>query len=74
MSRRRITKLIHEGEFAAEIEVELLEDATGWSPYLAPDDAYKLDDTREALRNKELERAATMARVFRLEPVIQGSP
>ena len=30
----------------AEVEVELLEDDTGWSPYLSVEDAYKLDDIK----------------------------
>ena len=34
MSRTTI-KLIHEGRYAAEVPVELIEDDTGWSPYLS---------------------------------------
>jgi hypothetical protein len=51
------------------VEVELVEDASGWSPYLAPGDAEKLDDVREALRLGDLARASELARVYRLEPV-----
>lgn len=44
MSKRKRTKLVHEGRYVAEVDVELLEDDTGWSPYLTPEDACKLDD------------------------------
>src|SRR4051812_18270750 len=42
MTRKSI-KLIHEGKYAAEVPVELIEDEAGWSPYLSLDDARKLD-------------------------------
>jgi hypothetical protein len=69
MRRRRITKLIHEGRYAAEVEVELIETDESWSPYLSVDEAYKLDDVREALRRGDLRAAARHARVFTLTPV-----
>jgi hypothetical protein len=69
MTRRRCTKLVHEGEYAAEVEVELLDTGEGWSPYLSLDDAQKLDDVREALRRGDFKTAVTLARVFRLTPV-----
>ena len=40
-----------------------------WSPYLSLEDAYKLDDVREALRRGDVEAAAKLARVFKLTPV-----
>lgn len=40
-----------------------------WAPYLSMDDAYKLDDVREALRHGDLETAGRLGRVFRLLPV-----
>jgi hypothetical protein len=65
----RQAKLIHEGEFAAEVDVELIYDG-GWSPYLSLDNALKLDDVREALRRGDFAAAtAQSARVFRLTPV-----
>jgi hypothetical protein len=36
--------LIREGSYLAEMDVELLEDKTGWSPYLTVEDACRLDD------------------------------
>jgi len=49
MSTKRRKKLVHEGKYAAEVEVELLEDEGGWGPYLSVVDAHKLDDVRDAL-------------------------
>lgn len=62
-------KLIQEGDYVAEVEVELLEDDQGWSPYLSLDDASKLDEVREALRRGDLPAAGRLARVYRLTPV-----
>ena len=54
MTRRMNTKLVREGEYAAEVEVELIDAEGGWAPYLSIEDAYKLDDGREALRSGNL--------------------
>ena len=69
MKTRRRKKLIQEGRYVAEVDVELIEDETGWSPYLSKEDAYKLDDVREALRRGDVARAANLARVYELRPV-----
>ena len=69
MNTRRHTKLVHEGNYVAEVDVELVDSATGCSPYLAVDDAYKLDDVREALRRGDIKVATSLARVFTLTPV-----
>ena len=66
MTRRRHTKLVREGQYLAEVEVELLDTGEGGSPYLSLDDAEKLDDVRAALRAGNLKAAAKLARVFRL--------
>jgi hypothetical protein len=65
---RRLKELIHEGDYAAEVEVELIESDGGWSPYFSLEDAQKLDAVREALRRGDLEAASKVARVFRLTP------
>lgn len=67
---RRITKLIREGKFAAEISVELIEEEGGWSPYLSLDDVKKLDAARLALRTGDLAGASQYGRVFELMPVV----
>ena len=70
VSQRFTTKLVREGEFVAELDVELIEAEGGWAPYMALEDAYKLDDVRDALRTGDLERASRLAdRVYRLTPV-----
>jgi hypothetical protein len=66
---RRTIKLIHQGRYAAEIPVELVEDDTGWSPYLSVEDATKLDTVRKALREGDVTVAAKYGRVFALVPV-----
>ena len=69
MSRRTI-KLVREGNYAVEVAVEFIEDETGWSPYLSPDDAMKLDSTRLALRSGDLAKATQYGRLFELTPVV----
>jgi hypothetical protein len=68
MSRRTL-KLVHEGKYAAEVPVDLIEDETGWSPYLSMEDATKLDSVRRALRQRDVATAAKYGRVFELRPV-----
>ena len=42
----------------------------GWTPYISVDDAYKLDDVRDALRAGDVKLASQLAsRVYRLTPV-----
>ncbi len=50
MRKKNQTKLIHEGAYVAEVDIELIYTDEGWSPYLSLDDARKLDDVREELR------------------------
>jgi len=71
MKQRKKLKYVHEGRYVAEVDVELLEDETGWSPYLSVEDAYKLDDVRDALRRRDLESAAKYGRIYELRPVAQ---
>jgi hypothetical protein len=68
MTRKSI-KLIHEGKYAAEVPVELIEDDTAWSPYLSAVDARKLDTVRLALRHGGIAEATKYGRVFELTPV-----
>jgi len=69
MTTRHHTKLVHEGNYVAEVDVELIDSDTGWSPYLSLDDAYRIDDVREALRRGDLRAATGLARIFALTPV-----
>ena len=66
----RVTiKIVHEGRYAAEIPVELIEQEGGWSPYLSVQDATKLDVVRKALRDGDTATAAKYGRVFQLLPI-----
>lgn len=69
MKKRGRTKLVHEGKYIAEVDVELMETEDKWSPYLSVEDAYKLDDVREALRRGDVKAAIQHGRVFTLTPV-----
>jgi len=69
MMPRRHTKLVHEGEYVAEVAVQMIQADAGWSPCLSLDDAYKLDDVREALRRGDVQAASRLGRVFKLTPV-----
>ncbi len=62
-------KYVHEGRYVVEVEVLLVEDGTEWSPYLSVEDAYRLDDAREALRRGDLKSAATYGPVYELRSV-----
>jgi len=67
VKKRRHVKLVHEGLFVAEVEVELIESDDCWAPYLSLEDAYKLDDVREALRLGDITAAAKFGRVYGLK-------
>ncbi|MGH6923011.1 MAG: hypothetical protein ACRED5_04500 [Propylenella sp.] len=69
MKTRKTIKLVREGKYAADVSVELIEDETGWSPYLSVGDAKKLDAVRRALRDGDIAAAGRHARVFELLPV-----
>ena len=70
MKMKATKRLVREGDFVAEVDVQLIEADGGWAPYLSLDDAYRLDDVREALRSGDLRRASQLAsRVYRLTPV-----
>lgn len=74
MTVKQCTRLVREGEFAAEVGVRLIEGADAWSPYLSVDDACRLDDVRDALRAGDMQRASHIAaRVYRLTPIQKPS-
>ena len=47
----------------------MLENDDEWSPYLSIDDAYKLDEIREALQAKNIKKALEYAKVYYLKPI-----
>ena len=66
MNTRHFTKMVHEGDYVAEVDVDLIYAEEGWSPYLSLQDAYKLDSVREALRQGDLKSATQFSRVYTL--------
>jgi hypothetical protein len=69
MTVRRKIKLVREGDYVAEVEVEIIETDTAWAPYISLEDAHKLDDVRDALRRGDIKAAARQAKVFTMTPV-----
>jgi len=70
MNARSTKRLVREGELVAEVNVSLVDAEGGWTPYLSLEDAYKLDDVRDALRAGDVKRASQLAdRIYRLTPV-----
>jgi hypothetical protein len=69
MKKRHYTKLVHEGQYVAKVDIELIDTDKGWSPYLSLYDAQKLDDVRDALRRGDVKVAGRLANVFTLTPV-----
>ena len=69
MKTRKHNKLIHEGDYAARVEVELIESDEGWSPCLSLADARKLDEVRIALRKGDVAAALKLASIYRLTPI-----
>jgi hypothetical protein len=51
------------------VDVDLLETDEEWAPYLSLQDAYKLDDVRDALRRGDLKAESRQARVFTMQPI-----
>jgi hypothetical protein len=66
---RKSIELIHEGGYAAEVEVELHYTDESWSPTMSIDDARKLETVRLALQLGDLAETAKYGRVFELTPV-----
>lgn len=69
MRKRRHSKMIHEGDYVAEVDVELIDTDEEWSPYLSLKDAMRLDDVRQAMRDGDLKTACRHAHIYKLQPV-----
>ncbi len=69
MNFKHMKKMIHEGAYIAEVEIELIESDKSWSPYISLEDANKLDTVREALRHNDISNASKLAKVYILTPV-----
>ncbi len=66
---KRKKKLVHEGKYVAEVDVEVVVDDTEWAPYLSVEEACKLDDIRDALKRGDVKEASKWARIYELHPV-----
>ena len=71
MNKKRHQKLVHEGSYVAEVDIELVDTGEGWQPYISLEDAEKLDDVRVALRGGDIAAASKLARLYHLDPVSQ---
>ena len=60
MSKKKQTKVVHEGSYVAEVDVELLDEPEGWSPYL-----FEIDCSHKAA----LDRAEGRGKGYELETV-----
>lgn len=69
LSQRKQTKYLHEGAYVAEVEIELTDSDTAWSPTMSLETAYRLDDIREALRHGDLATAAKYATIYEMKKV-----
>ncbi len=69
MRKKYRTKLIHEGQYIAEVDIELIETEDEWSPSMSVEDAYKLDDVREALIQGNIRKASQFSKVYTMTPV-----
>ena len=69
MSNRKHTKLLHEGKYVAEVEIEIIDNENAWSPYISLDDTMKLDTVRELLRKENITEAKKYGKVYILKPV-----
>ncbi len=73
MTARRVTEYIHEGRLVAEVEVDLIETDSEWSPSYSIDDVRRMEAAREALRRGDLEAASRIGRVFEMKPVANAA-
>lgn len=69
MRKSPTVELVHEGRFAAEVDVTQIETDCEWSPYYNLEDMEKLDQVRLALRRGDLRAATKLARVYELKPI-----
>jgi len=70
MRKQNVRKLVRAGDYADEVDVELLDDDgdDGWGPYLTVADALKLEDVREALKREDLKNVQGLERFWPQAP------
>lgn len=72
MNSRRKIKFVHQGQYVAEVAIEVSDTDNSWSPTISLDDAYKLDEVRDALKQGDLKAAARYGRVYELRPIVNA--
>ena len=72
MNSRRKIKFVHQGQYVAEVAVDVSDTDDSWSPTISLDDAYKLDEVRDALKQGDLKAAARYGRVYELRPIVNA--
>ncbi|MEX2443250.1 MAG: hypothetical protein WD492_06585 [Alkalispirochaeta sp.] len=63
------TKLVHEGQFIAEVPIEVEDIDRPWAPWVTVDEARKLDEVRLALRQNDIEAAGQYGKIYRVTQV-----
>lgn len=69
MNSRRKIKYVHEGKYVAEVDVDVIDDHTSWSPYLSVADANRLDAVKAALHRGDIKTASSLSRIYTLQPI-----
>jgi hypothetical protein len=65
----KTVKHIHEGKYAAYVQITLHYDGSGWDPTIDREDVEKLERVRVALRRGDIAAAARHGEVFELTKV-----
>jgi hypothetical protein len=60
MSSKHYTRIVHKGDYVAQVDVELVYADEGWFPCLSLEDAYRLDDVRAPLKQGALKGASRL--------------
>ena len=66
---KTLKKIIHVGDYVAEVDVALEESADDWAPYISLQDALRVDEVREALQRGDVNAAAETATIYEVSPV-----
>lgn len=65
----KTVKHIHQGKYAAEVEITFHYSGTAWDPTIDASDIEKLERVRLALRRGDVKAAVKEAKVFEMLPV-----
>lgn len=69
MNTRTSNHLIRDGDLIAEVKIILSSGDDPWGPTMSQADAYRIDDVRRAMQQKNYTAASRLARLYRLMPV-----